>query len=146
MNFRYIIAVLFLSLFISCGEDELARDQKIIEDYLAANNLVADSTQDGIYYIIDEPGTEEHPDINSEVTAKYVGYYTDGFAFDQNSDGAVFQLSGVIRGWQIGIPLFGKGGKGTLLIPAVYGYGSNPPGSIREDAVLIFDIELVDFN
>lgn len=146
MKFNILLAALLLTLFISCGEDEIERDRKIIEDYLTANNLEADSTQDGIYYIIDEPGSEEHPNINSTVTAKYVGYYTDNFIFDQSSTGVPFALSGVIRGWQIGIPLFGKGGKGKLLIPAVYGYGDNPPGTIREDAVLIFDVEIVDFN
>ena len=57
---------------------------------------------------------------------------------------ATFPLSGVIAGWQQGIPLFKKGGKGILLIPSELGYGNVSQGAIPENSVLIFDIELID--
>ena len=49
----------------------------------------------------------------------------------------------MIQGWDIGIPLFKEGGKGTLLIPSPMGYGPRDMGTIPANAVLEFDIELV---
>ena len=125
-------------------EDFDSKDDQIIRDYIAAHNLVAEKTDSGIYYVIDEAGGAQHPTLNNEVRVKYSGYYTDGVTFDGNT--ATFGLRSVIKGWQQGIPLFGKGGKGILLIPSRYGYGSTPPPGIRQNAVLIFDIHLIDIK
>jgi FKBP-type peptidyl-prolyl cis-trans isomerase len=38
-----------------------------------------------------------------------------------------------------------KGQKNTLLLPSALGYGNNPPPGIPKNAVLIFDVKLVDF-
>ena len=57
-----------------------------------------------------------------------------------------FPLSGVIQGWQEGIPLFKEGGSGILLIPSALGYGSQSVGSIPANSVLIFDINLIDVD
>ena len=76
------------------------------------------------------------------------------------SDGTVFQssydsgkpiempLSNFIKGWQEGIPGMKVGGKRRLTIPAELAYGANPrPGSgIPPNAMLVFDIELIDFK
>jgi FKBP-type peptidyl-prolyl cis-trans isomerase FkpA len=125
-------------------EDLSAKDDQIIRDYIADNILVAEKTASGIYYVIDEPGSTQHPTLSNEVRVAYSGYYTDGEVFDGNT--LTFSLSGVIKGWQEGMQLFGKGGKGILLIPSRYGYGSNPPSGIRMDAVLIFDVHLIDIK
>ncbi len=144
---RILFFLLTVCVCFSCGDDQNDKDRKLIEDYLLENNLEAEVTSEGLYYIIDEPGTSEMPNINNTVEAHYRGYYIDEFLFDESGQNpATFPLSNVIQGWQIGIPLFGKGGKGKLLIPSVLGYGSNPPSpTIRKDAILIFDIELVNF-
>jgi FKBP-type peptidyl-prolyl cis-trans isomerase FkpA len=139
-----------LFLFLtSCGKDELTveeqfdADIKLIEAYLTEKGLSAQKTPDGIYYIVDAEGSTEKPKITSTVTVSYVGYFLDGQAFD-GSDKATFPLYAVIQGWQIGIPKFGKGGKGKLLIPSKYAYGQNSVGG-RNNAVLAFDIEVFDF-
>ncbi len=124
-------------------EDYTEKDDKIIKEYIAAHNLVAERTESGIYYVIDEPGDAQHPTINNDVRVTYSGYFTDGVAFDKGGT-ATFGLRSVIKGWQEGIPLFGKGGKGILLIPSHLGYGSNPPPGIPKNAVLIFNIHLIN--
>jgi len=134
----------------ACKKDTVdygARDKKTIEDYIAAHSLTASSTSEGIYYTIDTPGGSSHPTINSTIKIHYKGYLTDGTVFDQSttSNPVSFALSSVIRGWQIGIPLFGKGGKGKLLIPSDYGYGATSHTNIPAHSVLIFDIVLSDF-
>lgn len=144
-----IIIMLSVGFITSCSKDTFEDDKKSIQKYLEDNNLTATGEDRGVYYIINVPGGEEKPSITSEVTVFYKGYYLDGKEFDGTQSGgspARFGLNQVIEGWQIGIRKFGKGGKGTILIPSKLGYGSNPPFGVRADAVLIFDIELVDFK
>ncbi len=120
-------------------------DEKIIKDYISARNLSATRSNSGLYYIINTQGTGDKPTINSTVTVSYKGYLTDGSTFDQSAAaGATFPLSGVIKGWQEGIPMFNKGGKGKLLIPSALGYGAQATSSIPANSVLIFDVELLN--
>jgi len=51
----------------------------------------------------------------------------------------------LIQGWKIGVPKFGVGGSGHLLIPPNLAYGEFPNNGIRNRSVLIFDIELLGF-
>lgn len=153
-NLLYL-SLLILSISItSCSKstDEIlseiaAENEQTILDYLSDNNLTAEKTASGLYYIIDVPGGNERPTLASTVEVIYRGYFVDGVAFDATpqGDSSVFPLSNVIAGWQEGIPLFGKGGSGVLLIPSALGYGTNGQGSIAPNEVLIFDINLIDF-
>jgi FKBP-type peptidyl-prolyl cis-trans isomerase FkpA len=140
------LVLLFVCSFVlfSCG-DQAADDEQLILDYLAENNLTAEVTEDGLYYIIDNPGNGENPSINSTVNVDYSGYFMDGSVFDANDD-IEFGLWQVIEGWQLGIPLLGKGGNGTFLLPSSLGYGSAGSGSIPGNTVIIFDVTLNDFN
>ncbi len=144
-----LLLLLAFTIFSSCGKDELSvaeqfdLDTKLIEEYLKANNKTALKTPEGIFYIIEKEGTAEKPKLTSTVSCSYNGYFLDKVSFDSSSK-ASFPLYSVIQGWQIGIPKFGKGGKGTLLIPSVYGYGTKETAG-RASAVLIFDIEVFSF-
>jgi FKBP-type peptidyl-prolyl cis-trans isomerase FkpA len=127
--------------------DYAAIDKKTIETYIADKGLTAQSTSSGLYYVIETPGGTTHPTITSNVSVKYTGYLTDGTQFDSSNGKTVsFPLAQVIVGWQEGLQLFGKGGKGKLLIPSDLGYGASAVGSIPAHSVLIFDVELVNFT
>ena len=148
------IAALFILAFagISCGDDgpDLSSDE-LIQQYLTANNITAEKTASGLYYVIDEPGTSEMPTRSSTVTVHYHGYLLNGDVFDSSVDrGEPLEISlrSVIAGWTEGIPLFGKGGKGALYIPSQLGYGSQgtSSGSIPPNTPIAFDIELIDFK
>jgi hypothetical protein len=56
----------------------------------------------------------------------------------------VGNTGGMIKGWDDGLRLFKKGGKGTLYIPAYLAYDANPGPSNRPFENLIFDVEIVD--
>lgn len=149
MVLRISILCLCLATLMSCGKDQLETDIEIIEQYIADQGLIGvQSLDNGLHYIIVDPGGSEKPNLDDKVTIHYKGYYTDGEEFDSSlgGDPRVFNLIGLIRGWQIGIPLYGRGGTGLLLIPSELAYGSNPREGTRKDAVLIFEIELIDFE
>jgi FKBP-type peptidyl-prolyl cis-trans isomerase len=126
-------------------------DKKLILEYLESNNLEAESTTSGIYYIIEEPGEgTAHPSKSSNITAHYEGRLLDGTVFDSSikrGEPLNFSLGRVIPGWQEAIPLLKKGGKGTFIIPSGMAYGPRGAGGvIKPNSVLVFDVELLDFN
>ena len=151
---RILLPTLLLLSLFSCekgltDEQQLEADIKKIQEYLADHNLTAQSTVSGLHYIITTEGSGGHPSISSTVTVRYVGkLLKNEKVFDQTNgnDTATFPLNKVIEGWQIGIPLLQKGGKGTFFIPSALGYGPYGSGStIPANAPLIFEVELVNF-
>ncbi len=152
---RTVIICLFSIAFLSaCQEDDpqerFEQDQQAIVDYLNENNLQADEHESGLYYNIVEPGTSAKPSPSSGVKVYYQGRLLDGTVFDEVTNSgapATFLLNQLIPGWQIGIPLIGKGGKITLYLPSALGYGTRGSGEdVPPNSILIFDIELVDFS
>jgi FKBP-type peptidyl-prolyl cis-trans isomerase FkpA len=147
-KFCYLFMLLGI---VSCGKSEdeqLQEDIKIIEQYLTDNNLTAQRTASGLHYIITQEGSGVFPAATATVEVKYKGYFTDNRVFDETTGNQTieFRLNRVIKGWTEGLQLFKKGGKGTLLIPSKLGYANNPPSGIPSNAVLLFDIELVDIK
>jgi peptidylprolyl isomerase len=56
---------------------------------------------------------------------------------------ATFPLSGVITGWQEGLPGAKVGGRRLLVIPADKGYGPNGSGPIGPNETLIFVVDII---
>ena len=149
MKFVFYTALLAL-LFGACmpTEDEIfAENVESIENYLSENNLNAEVTEAGLHYIIKEAGSVNHPNAQNQITVDYRGYLLDGTTFESGTDSS-FELPNAITGWQVGVPLIGKGGEIMLLIPSRLAYGEDPPdgSGIPADVPLLFDITLKDFN
>ncbi len=93
-------------------------------------------------------GTGPVATASSTVTVQYVGVlYSNGKQFDASwNDGSgkpvTFPLSGVIKGWQQGIPGMRVGGRRELIIPPSLGYGSTPQAKIPANSTLVFVIDL----
>jgi len=113
-----------------------------IIEYLDENNLEAERSDSGLYYIIENEGTGDTITDSSTVTVAYKGYLLNGTEFDASNDGVQFNLQNVIPGFAEGITLFKEGGKGTLFVPPSLAYGSDGSGNIPRNAVLIFEIEV----
>lgn len=131
----------------ACGDDQAETDAELILDYIADNNLTTQVTDEGVHYIVETEGTGTRPVITDNVECHYEGYLLDGTVFDSSYDRgqtATFPLGGVIKGWQIGIPLIKEAGKIKLLIPSHLGYGGRAVGTIPSNSVLIFDVHLID--
>jgi FKBP-type peptidyl-prolyl cis-trans isomerase FkpA len=148
MKFLRISLFVMVAIFISsCGKEE---GLVSAEEYISLNALTGfTKTPEGMYVKIVTEGTQAKPNLGSLVTIHYKGALTNGKVFDSSFDRgapATFGLASLIRGWQIGIPKFGKGGKGTLVIPASLGYGSQDNGDIPGNSTLVFDIELINFQ
>jgi FKBP-type peptidyl-prolyl cis-trans isomerase FkpA len=104
-----------------------------------------------------KPGTGATATAGKEVTVHYTGWLYDASAadhhgrkFDSSRDHGEpfsFRLGAgmVIRGWDQGVDGMKVGGQRTLVIPPDLGYGSRGAGGvIPPNAVLVFDVELLD--
>lgn len=117
-----------------------------IQQYLTANSITATQDPAGFFYQIIAPGSGVTPTLSSQVSVTYTGKFVNGTVFDSNVSKPVmtFPLSGVIRGWQLGVPLIKKGGKINLYLPPTLGYGCYDSNGIPGNSTLIFSIELVN--
>ncbi|GAA4292089.1 FKBP-type peptidyl-prolyl cis-trans isomerase [Aestuariibaculum suncheonense] len=150
MKKLFVLATAFL-FFVSCSTDEpvdySVQNDEEIQAYISENNLTAEKTATGLYYVIDEQGTGEMPTQASDrVKVIYTGYLTNGDVFDESTEGASFYLQYVIPGFAEGLTKFKEGGRGKIIIPAHLGYGSSKQNDIPAGSVIIFDIELVYVN
>ena len=107
-------------------------------------------TESGLMLVIHEPGSAEKPAKGANVTVHYTGFLLNGDKFDSSKDrNQPFQFpcgaGRVIKGWDEGIPMLGKGGKATLIIPYFLAYGERGTGPIPAFATLIFEVEMLDF-
>ena len=94
---------------------------------------------------VDGDGVKPAP--GSDVTVHYEGRLIDGKVFDSSyarNEPASFPLSGVIRGWQDGVPMMKVGETWEFAIPANLAYGDRGVGPIPGGSTLIFKIELLE--
>ncbi len=129
----------------SCTPKTVASEVATMQNFASANGLTVQAHSSGILYQIVNPGSGLTPTLTSRVSVRYTGKLMNGIIFDSNTGVPVqFLLNQVIAGWQLGLPLIKKGGTIRLIIPSSLAYGCNATGPIPGDAVLYFEIELVD--
>lgn len=102
----------------------------------------------GIFYEILAPGTGDSVQNNAAITINYKAVsLLDNSVFEEATNSR-WQLSQLISGWQIGIPLIRKGGHIRLVIPSYYAYGcvgyKTDLATIPPNAPMYFDIQLLD--
>ena len=89
--------------------------------------------------------------VGSKTSVMYRGWLTDGTLFDESySRKTVFTFTEgehkVIPGWEQGLFGMKQGGKRRLIIPASQAYGAEGHAPIPSNAMLIFDIELIQVD
>jgi len=109
-----------------------------------------DKTESGLRYKIIQQGNGEKAEKGKGVSVHYKGQLADGTVFDSSykrNKPLDFPLGAghVIPGWDEGLHLLRVGDKARLVIPSHLAYGERGAGGvIPPNAVLIFDVELMD--
>ncbi len=140
-------------------EEQIKKDDKILQDLFAKNKTKVVKGELGTYVEIITPGVGPNADTSSVVKINYTGKTMEGKTFDSNTDPAFNHVQPllanltndpslgmrVVEGWNDGLKLLNKGAKAKFYIPSSLAYGpQGNGGDIAPNAILIFDIEVLD--
>lgn len=133
---------------------QLKKDDAIIADYLAKNNITATKAKWGTYVAVITPGTGPALTENDIAQVNYTGRNLKDSVFDSNTDPRFEHVEpydvkldefGVILGWIDGLKALQKGSVAKLFIPSALAYGKQGKGgNIGPDEILVFDIAVLD--
>lgn len=157
---RFVWFAAIAMVVVSCLSDDiddytpptLEEELSTLTDYidtLQGRGLNVDTTEMGIYYIIDSIGEGEYPIEGDTCIVKYTGFFLSGEIFDSSENNTFDVTLGeqtVIPGWEDGLKVFKKNAKGYLIIPSEFAYGSSGFASIPPYTTLIFSIDMVDIK
>lgn len=150
-------------------DDELKADQEAaakaaeatkaqgVEIQTTLNQMLADykagklgdrlqKAESGLEYVVLQPGTGELKEGESVPTHYYGILKATGKMFDNSYDrgqAIPFQVGRLVPGFNEGMKLIGRNGKGVLFIPAALAYGPEGNGPVPPNSDLVF---YVDFS
>lgn len=130
-------------------------DDKIIQDYLAANpglnatRIDSAGIATGVYCVVLKPGTGNTLFTNStRITIDYTAkkLLTGEVFASSNEFHPSFALGEVLRAWKLGVPKIQKTGKIRIIAASRYAYGpyDQPDINLPANSVVDFEIELLD--
>jgi FKBP-type peptidyl-prolyl cis-trans isomerase FkpA len=119
---------------------------------LGIDTTALTTTASGLRYVDVTTGQGEEASDGRTATVHYTGWLTDGKKFDSSRDrnqpfSFTIGAQRVIAGWDEGVAGMQVGGRRKLVIPPELGYGAGgAPPDIPPNAILVFDVELMDVN
>ena len=120
--------------------DSSATQRALMVAYCNNNGITYTIHPSGILYQITASGDTAKPNLCTSLTMTYTGKLMTGIQFDKGT--ITFPLKDLIVGWQIAVPLIGKGGKIKMVIPSSLAYGPNANGSIPANSPLYFEMSI----
>ena len=166
-NIAFLIAIAFTVSLTSCVDKVEEREVRTPEmeeaelqqflDQIVENELDLDSTDLGVYYLVDTMGTGPLVQSGDTCFLNYTGYFLNGQIFDassnnpQNFDGIwefiyLDPTERSIPGFEDGLALMNKGTVLDLIIPSALAYGATGSYSIPPYTTIMFSLELVDLK
>ena len=142
--------VVINTAFVKAQTEAKERNLILGTAFLAENSRKQNVTvsPSGLQYEVITEGTGEMPGPSDVVLVHYTGTTIDGTVFDttlDNGSPVEIPLDRVIPGWAEGLQMMREGGRAMLYIPPDLAYGENAAGGIiGPNAVLVFDVELVE--
>jgi FKBP-type peptidyl-prolyl cis-trans isomerase len=120
--------------------DSSATQRALMIAFCNNNGITYTIHPSGILYQIITPGDTAKPNLCTSLTMTYTGKLMTGIQFDNNT--ITYSLRELIVGWQIAVPLIGKGGKIKMVIPSSLAYGVEGRPGIPSNAPLYFEMSL----
>ncbi len=128
-----------------CIAKTVQSEEASMQAYASSHGIAYNRLSSGLYFQITAQGSGPVVTTSSRVSVIYTGKLLDDTVFDQATTATGFYpVTGFITGWQYGLPLLNKGGSIRLLIPSSLAYGCVGAGTIPANAVLYFDVQVVD--
>lgn len=136
--------------FEGAREKRIAEQKKAGEEALEKVAAGFERTESGLRYQMIVNGSGKQAEKGKTVAVHYKGALDNGMEFDNSykrKKPIEFPLGmgHVIEGWDEGISLLRVGDKARFVIPPYLGYGERGAGGvIPPNAILVFDVELMD--
>ncbi len=127
------------------SDANLAEGQAYLETNKAKEGVQV--TDSGLQYRVLTEGDGVKPSETDTVSVHYSGKLIDGTEFDSSygrGEPVNFPVNGVIAGWTEALQLMPQGSKWELVIPSDLAYGPGGNGPIPPNAVLVFEVELLE--
>jgi len=112
-----------------------------------------DTTELGVYYIVQEEGTGPNPQAGDTISLEYTGFLLDGTIFDASAyhyEDAIWKFVykeiPLIPGFDEGIAMLSVGAEIDLIIPSYLAYGVYGNGAIGPYETLFFATKLHALN
>lgn len=119
------------------------------EQFLAMNKRQpgVKTTASGLQYTVLKSGTGGGPKEGDIALIGFEGRLRDGSIFQPKQASQGWRVGEGIPGFAEGLKLMNKGATYRFWLPPALGYGKTPPPDSRipADAVLVFDVEMLDF-
>lgn len=143
------------------SQEQIQNEMKLLEQYLADNNITQEPTASGLYYIPIVEGTGMTPTQGTWIDIEYTGMLIDGTIFATSyediaesnnifAEGFLYgpsrvQLGGIpMKGLNEGIKLMKVGEIAKFIIPSSIGLGGSSSGDVPSYSTLIYTIELLN--
>ena len=150
---RFFTLVISLIVLTGCVQDspnvkQIANMKFFIENQAQEGINVIEK---GLHYAVLNSGeiNSKSPELSDTITAHFHGTLTDGTVFWSSVDSnepLTIQLSGLIEGCQKAISLMRVNDKWRVYIDPSMAYGDEGRPGIPSNSILVFDIELLDFQ
>ena len=148
MTFQKEMQAKQVAKFKEASEKNLKEGIAFLEKNKKENGVV--TLPSGLQYKVVKSGNGASPKVTDTVVVHYIGKLIDGKEFDNSykrNQPATFKVNQIIPGWSEALQKMKMGDRWMIYLPANLAYGANGAGSvIGPNAVLIFDVELIDIN
>lgn len=143
------------------SQEQMENEMRLLEQYLADNNITQEPTASGLYYIPILEGTGMTPTQGTWIEIEYTGMLIDRTIF-ATSDESTAQLNNIydeeflfgpsrmqlghipLKGLNEGIKLMKVGELAKFIIPSGLGLGGNASGNFPAYSTLIYTVELLE--
>lgn len=137
MFMKYVFSLILLSaltfLVVGCSERKpqtakqkkrTAAELEQISAFLETREEQFEQLESGIWVSVSHPGDSVRPSLSSIITTAYRTESLTGILVDSATEDKPLRirLARLIKGWQIGLPLIGQGGKLLMIVPARLAY------------------------
>jgi FKBP-type peptidyl-prolyl cis-trans isomerase len=143
------------------SQEQIQNEMRLLEQYLADNNITQEPTASGLYYIPIVEGTGMTPTQGTWINIEFTGMLIDGTIFATSHESTAeanniyvedylygpfrVQLGSIpMRGLNEGIKLMKVGEIAKFIIPSSLGLGKGASGNVPGYSTLLYTIELLE--
>jgi FKBP-type peptidyl-prolyl cis-trans isomerase len=157
-----VLSVTILIFTASCGINDDAPERTAATEQQEINQAITnlltkgydvDTTELGVFYIMNKPGTGSYPQKSDTCYLIYTGFFLNGVIFDASAyyyKDSIWKFNyldvSLIPGFNDGIALLNKGAEADIIIPSSLAYGPGGYAEIPPYTPLVFSLKMRDLR